>query len=263
MCTTPIGLPSLTTNSAVIFVLLSRSSAVPTRASGAMVFGVLGHHGIDLAAQLIRRAEVTAHVAVGDDAHQLAARVDNADAAQPLLADDHDRLAHGRAGRDQRHGVAVVHDIADEMEAGAEAAAGVEDVEIFRGEAAILEQRDRQRVAEGELHQRRGRRRQAVRAGLLGARQEQHDVGLAAKRAVGGGGHGDQRNAEAARMLDDGAQFGRLAGPRQRDDDVVGRDPAEVAVACLGGCDEEGRCAGRGQGRGDLAGDVARSCRRR
>ena len=108
-------------------------------------------------------------------------RVDNADAAETLLGDHHDRVAHRRVAADKRHGRVAVHDVADEMQAGAELAAGMEDVEIFGGEAATFEQRDRERVAEGELHQRRGGRREAVRAGLFGARQKQDDVGSRAR----------------------------------------------------------------------------------
>ena len=37
----------------------------------------------------------------------------------------------------------------------------------------------------------------------------------------------------------------------------LGRDHAEIAVAGLGGMDEERRRAGGGKGRGDLAADMA------
>jgi len=48
-----------------------------------------------------------------------------------------------------------------------------------------------------------------------------------------------------------------LAGPRQRQDDVVGGDHAEVAVARFRGMDEKRRGAGRGERRRDLAADMA------
>ena len=62
---------------------------------------------------------------------------------------------------------------------------------------------------------------------------------------------------EAAGIVDQVLHLRLLAGPGQRDDDVVRRDHAEIAVAGFGGVDEEGRRAGRGQRRGDLARDMA------
>src|SRR5581483_8116967 len=80
----------------------------------------------------------------------------------------------------------------------------------------------------------------------------------ATERAVGGTGHRDQRDAEAARIIDQAAELGRLARPGQRDDHVVRRDHAEIAVARFARMDEEGGRAGRGQRGCDLAADMAR-----
>ena len=107
-----------------------------------------------------------------------------------------------------------------------------------------------------ELHGGRGGRRQAVRAGFLGARQLQHHVGLLGQRRVGARGDGDQRHLEAARVGQDVAELHALARPGQRHDGVVARDHAEVAVAGLARMHEEGRRAGRGEGGGDLLGHV-------
>ena len=71
------------------------------------------------------------------------------------------------------------------------------------------------------------------------------------------GGHGDQTDPEPPRIVDQVLELGGFARPRQRHDDVVGRDHAEVAVARLAGMNEKRRRSGRGEGRGDLAGDVA------
>jgi hypothetical protein len=57
--------------------------------------------------------------------------------------------------------------------------------EIVGREAARFQQRDRQRVAHHELQQRRCRRRQAVRTGLLRLGQQQHDISLARQRRIG------------------------------------------------------------------------------
>ena len=126
-----------------------------------------------------------------------------------------------------------------------------------RGEAAALQQRDRERVAERHLHQRRGGRREIVRAGFARLRQREHDVGRLPERAVGGGGDGDQPDAEPARIVDQVLELGGLARPGQRHDHVVVGDHAEVAVARFARMDEEGGRAGRGQRRGDLAADMA------
>ena len=62
---------------------------------------------------------------------------------------------------------------------------------------------------------------------------------------------------EAAGIIDEVLHLRLLAGPRQRDDDVVRRDHAEIAMAGLGGVHEEGRRAGGGERRRDLARDMA------
>ena len=59
----------------------------------------------------------------------------------------------------------------------AEPAARMQHAEIERREAAAFQQRDRERIAERKLHQRRGGRREIVRAGFARLRQQQHDVG--------------------------------------------------------------------------------------
>ena len=77
----------------------------------------------------------------------------------------------------QRHGVAAAHDVAHELQHRAEPAARMQLGEFQRREAAALEQRDRERVAERLLHQGRGGGREIVRAGLARLRQRQHHVG--------------------------------------------------------------------------------------
>ena len=96
--------------------------------------------------------------------------IDDAEAAEALLGHAHDRFAHRCADGGERQGGVAMHDVADEMKTGAEPAAGMEDVELLRREAAAFEQRDGERIAEGELQQRRGGRREAMRAGLGRAR---------------------------------------------------------------------------------------------
>ena len=133
----------------------------------------------------------------------------------------------------------------------------MQDAKIARREAAAFEQRDSQRVAEHELHRRRRGWRKAVRAGLVGSRQGEADVGLAAERALRARGHGDERNGVASGEGDDRREFDRLARPGQGEYDIAALQHAEVAVARLGRMDEGGGLTGRGERRRDLAGDVA------
>ena len=64
----------------------------------------------------------------------------------------------------------------------AEPAARMRTCRIDGGEAAAFQQRDGQRVAERELHQRGGGGREIVRAGFARLRQRQHHIGGAAER---------------------------------------------------------------------------------
>ena len=59
-----------------------------------------------------------------------------------------------------------MHDLADLHQAGAELPAWMEGAEMVRREAARLQERDGQRIADDKLQQRRRRRRKPVRAGF-------------------------------------------------------------------------------------------------
>ena len=106
-------------------------------------------------------------------------------AAEPLGAHLGDSLFHQRPDAHDRQPVARMHDVADELELGAELAARMEDAEMLRRETALLEERDGKRVAEGELHGGRGRRGKPVRAGLLrpsAGRGRRRPAGRASRR---------------------------------------------------------------------------------
>ena len=92
-------------------------------------------------------------------------------------------------------------------------AAGMQDAEIERGEAAAFQQRDGERIAERELHQRGRGRRHIVWAGLARLRQDQCDIGGLGQGGVGAGGQRDQPDAVTARIVDEVLQFGGLARP--------------------------------------------------
>ena len=70
-----------------------------------------------------------------------------------------------------------MHQVADEFQPCAELAAGMQRLEVPRGEALALEQRDGEAVAERKLHHRRGGGCEAVRTGFLGLRQREHELG--------------------------------------------------------------------------------------
>ena len=100
-------------------------------------------------------------------------------------------------------GVAAVHQVAGVFQQRAEFAARMQHAEVDRGEATALQQRDGERVAQRELHQRGRRRREIVRASLPRLRQHQRDIGGGAQRGVALGGHGDQGDTKALGIGDE------------------------------------------------------------
>ncbi|MBA7692350.1 hypothetical protein ES703_100917 [subsurface metagenome] len=150
-----------------------------------------------------------------------------------------------------------MHQIAGVFQHRAELAARVEVGKFERGEAAAFEKRNRQGIADRRLHQRGGGRRQIVRAGFAHLRQLQHDARGRTERGFRVRGDRNHRDGKARRVIDEVLHLRLFAGPGQRQDHVIRRDHAEVAVACFRGVDKEGGGAGRGQGRRDLAADMA------
>jgi hypothetical protein len=116
--------------------------------------------------------------------------------------------------------------------------------EIHRGEAAAFQEGDRQRVAHRQHHQRRGRGGEIVWTGLARLRQRQRDIGGLGQCRGSFGGDRDHADLEPLGIGDEVLHLRLLAGPRQRHDDVVGRDHAEIAMAGFSGVDEESRRAG-------------------
>ena len=217
----PTGRPLSTTMSAVIFDELSNCQRLAGQLIGPDGFRRRRHHVIDRRLQQIV-THVAAQIAVGDDAGELAGVVGDGDAAEALGRHFDDRRRHWRAARDQRHRIARMHDVADEFECRAELAARMKDAEIDRGEAAAFEQRDRERIAERELHQRRRGRREIMRTSFARRRQRQDDIGGLAERALGADRDRDQPDAEPARIVDQAAQLSGLARPGQHQHHIVG-----------------------------------------
>ncbi len=200
---------------------------------------------------------MTTQIAVGDDADHMAVAVGDADAAKTLRRHFHQRIGHLGAERLERHGVARMHEVAGVFQHRTQLAARMQHAEIHRGEAAPFQERDRQRIAHRQHHQRRGRGSEIVRTGLARLRQRQRDIGGLGQRRGGLGGDRDHADPEALGIGNEVFHLRLLAGPRQGHDDIVGRDHAEIAMAGLCGMDEESWCSRRGEGRGDLAADMA------
>ena len=138
-----------------------------------------------------------------------------------------------------------------------ERAARMRAREILGAEALGVEQGDRERIAQG---QRRGGARsggEVQRTGLLVHARVQVHVGFARQRRIGIAGDRDQARPLAFEQGHDGEQFLAFARVGQRDQHVVARDHADVAVARLGRMHEVGRRAGARHGGGDLARDMA------
>src|ERR1700710_857094 len=89
---------------------------------------------------------------------------------------------------------------------GTEAAVGVEIVEGYGGEAAGFEEADGEGVAEGELHDGGGGGGEAVGAGFGHCGECEADFCDASQGAGGRGGDGDQRDVEAACVVEDGGE---------------------------------------------------------
>ena len=147
------------------------ASASPTSVSGVIVFGAGVHHVVD---RRSRRSapRCAAEVAVGDDADQRAAsrrRCRGSRSPSRVII----RIASliGVPRGDQRHASPRCMMSRTKWRLAPSRPPGWKTWKLSRGEAAALEERDRERIAERELHQRRGRRRKAVRAGFVGARQ--------------------------------------------------------------------------------------------
>ena len=140
----------------------------------------------------------------------------------------------------------------------AERAGGVRAQEVLRGEAARVEQRQRERVAQRERGGGARGRRESERTGFGVDARVEMDVGGLRERALLVAGDRDERGARALDVRQERHELVGLAGIGEHEHDVVGRDHAEVAVHRLGGVHEERRRAGRRERGRELAPDVSR-----
>ncbi len=109
-------------------VLITSSAALAKR-SGVTVFGAaVMISPVRLLKQ--RVPHMPAQVAIGDDAYQHAVGIDDAETAEGLLGHDHHGLGHDDVDSGKREPIALMHQIADEFQPGAELAAGMQRLEV-------------------------------------------------------------------------------------------------------------------------------------
>ena len=209
-------------------------------------------------AWVIRVLEGPAQVTVGDDAAELAPGAEHAGHAEALRGDLDERVLEGRVLGDERQGVAPVHQLLDACEPPPESAARMQQREVLGREAALLEERKRERVAERHGSRRAGGGREPEGAGLDRDAHVECHVGLTRERGVGVARDRHQRDAEAASDGKQPQHLLALPAVRDREEDVAPDERADVAMAAFAGVQEEGRRAGGGERRGDLAADDAR-----
>ncbi len=159
-------------------------SAAAASSSGGIVRGTLRHALPGRAPeQGLVRLQQAPEVAVRDAAGQAALVVGHRGDAEALLRHLVDRLAHRRAGGDTAGRASPgMHELVDLEQPLAELAGGVEEREVFPGEAARLQQRHGEGVAHRQCRGRRGGRRQVQRTGLAVDRYRQVEVRVPGER---------------------------------------------------------------------------------
>ncbi len=188
----------------------------------------------------------------------ICAAIDHDAHAEAFLRHHHQPVAERRRRPDDRQVFAGAHHVGDvQQQFAAERAAGMRAREILRREAARFEHCHRERIAERERGGGAGRGREIERAGLFCDAHVEVDAGGARQVRIRIAGHGDDGNAEAGEVRNQQQHFGGFAGVGDRQQHVVARDHADVAMAGFGRMHEERRGAGGGERGGDLAGDMA------
>ncbi len=232
--------------------MILRAAAASSRAGdGARVEGHALAGGVAEDGAVVGLQEA-AEVAVRDAAGEPPLGVDHGGDPQPLPGHLVDRLAHRRVEEHLRQRVPRVHELIDFQELLAELAGGVELGEVLAGEPPRLDERHGEGVPHGEGGGGGGRGREPQRAGLAVDRHRQVEVGVAGERGRGVGGHRHQGDAQALERLDQPHQLLGGAGVGGGEHHVARHEHPEVAVHGLGGMEEEGRGAGRGEGGGHL-----------
>ena len=109
------------------------------------------HHLARRAAEQIScGAQCTPQITVGDHTDQAARLVDDRGHAEALRRDLEQHFSGRRRGRNARQRVLDVHHVRHAQELAAEGAGRMQRREVLGTKAAMLEQRDRKRIPEGE-----------------------------------------------------------------------------------------------------------------
>ena len=235
------------------------------------------HHAIGSESMLGDRPRRLRHVRGDPGARRIAAGGERVaqvavceDAGDTVVAVDDDRHAHAFAGHlddrrrerrifaHARNRGAGAHHVGDaRQQPAAERTARMRAREILDRESTRIEERQRQRVAQGKRRRRARRRREPERIGFAVDRRVEVYVGGLGERTLAVSRERDHPRALPLQVRGEHQELVGLARVRQHDDDVVRSDHAEVAVARLGGMHEECRRAGRRERRRYLPRDVA------
>src|SRR5436309_11396184 len=205
-----------------------------------------------------RAFEPAAEIPVGDHADERPAGADDGRDPQPLRGDLDERLLQRRLFGHERELRAGVHHVLHPEEPPTDRAGRVEKREILGGEPSLLEQRDRERVAEGHRRGRARGGREPERTRLLGHAHIEDDVrGLGEARGRVPA-DGDERETEPPCRGQERQHLLTLPAVRDRQEQVATHERADVTVAALAGVEEEGGCPRAGERRGHLPADDPR-----
>ncbi len=224
-----------------------------------------GHHGmgghqvahLDVVNGGLSAFQGAAQVAVREGPDEPALLIHHGGHAQRLVGHFHERLRHGRPGRDARHPQVPVHDFLDrEQQPFPEGPAGMGAGEVGGGKTPGLEQGDGQGVPQCQYGRGAGRGRQVERAGFARNRGVQVHVRQAGEAGLRVAGDGDEARAAPLEERGDDQELLAFARIRQGQQQVFCRDHAEVAVACFGRMHEECRGSGACKRGSDLVAHV-------
>ena len=221
----------------------------------------LGEH--DLMHRLVEEGVVLRERAADDAVRQkpdeLARRVDDGNGAKPLLRHDEERILRRLRAFDDGILLARVHDILHlEQEAPAERTARMEEREILLLEVPHGHHGDGDRIAHRQRRRRARRRRKPQGAGLRLVPDVDDVIRVLGELRGAIARHGDDRRTDT---VDDGQNLHdllHLAAVRNRQDDILIRHHAEVAMKSLRRMHEERRRARTRKRRGNLATDMPR-----
>ena len=110
---------------------------------------------------------------------------------------------------------------------------------VLDGELLRVDEHHRERVAHRHRRRRGVSGRHAERTRLLAARNLDVDVAHLRKRGIGTARHRDHLQPVAADRRDEVVHLRGLAGEAERDQDILRRDHAEVAVHRLHGIEHD------------------------